>query len=187
MPVSPSDEPTQEEGLSRDGATAEEQGAMEMEEVGSEEEDEVQEGRASKGQRPPREPTKVEREEHERTHCPYRSWCKHCVKSRARNAPRRQATAEDPLKEANVPRICMGYFFMSREDEAASKNPLLVAVDERSGSEYARAVGCKGLGEGSSMDLVVEDISAVLKSWGAVAEQAERSSSSLTVNLRYWR
>ena len=89
MPVSPSDEPTQEEGLSRDGETAEGQETAEMEEVGSEEEDEAQEGRASKGQKLAREPTKVEREEHERTHCPYRSWCKHCAKPRARNSPHR--------------------------------------------------------------------------------------------------
>ena len=166
MPVSPSDEPTQEEGLSRDGETAEEQGAMEMEEVGSEEEDEVQEGRASKGQRPPREPTKAEREEHDRTHCPYRSWCKPCVKSRARNSPHRNCTPDEPLEELKVPRGHLDYFFMSREDEKASRNPLIVIADEKSGSRYARAVGCKGLGEGGEMDWLIEDISTILKSWG---------------------
>ena len=41
MPVSPSDEPTQEEGLSRDGETAEGQEGIEMKEVGSDEEDEA--------------------------------------------------------------------------------------------------------------------------------------------------
>ena len=39
-------------------------------------------------------------------------------------------------------------------------------VDERSGSRYARAVGIKGLGEANSMDWLIEDISATLKSWG---------------------
>ena len=57
-------------------------------------------------------------------------------------------------------------FFIGREDEEASKNPLLVMADERSGSRYARAVGIKGLGEAGSMDWLVEDISATLKSWG---------------------
>ena len=60
----------------------------------------------------------------------------------------------------------MDYFFMSREDEEASKNPLLVIADERSGSRYARAVGIKGLGEAGQMDWLIEDISINLKSWG---------------------
>ena len=30
----------------------------------------------------PKEPTKVEREEHEKTHLPFRSWCRHCVRGR---------------------------------------------------------------------------------------------------------
>ena len=60
----------------------------------------------------------------------------------------------------------MDYFFMSREDEEASKNPLLVMVDEKSGSRYARAVGVKGLGESQSMDWLIEDMSMTLKSWG---------------------
>ena len=29
-----------------------------------------------------REPSKAERAEHERTHLPYRTWCKHCVAGR---------------------------------------------------------------------------------------------------------
>ena len=50
----------------------------------------------------------------------------------------------------------MDYFFMSREDEEASKNPILVIADEKSGSRYARAVGCKGLGESGSMEWLIE-------------------------------
>ena len=60
----------------------------------------------------------------------------------------------------------MDYFFMCREDEEASKNPLLVFAYERPGSRYARAVGIKGLGVAGSMDWLVEDISTTLKSWG---------------------
>ena len=60
----------------------------------------------------------------------------------------------------------MDYFFMSREDEGASKNPLLVVADERTGSQYVRAVGVKGLGEANSMDWLVQDLSHTLKSWG---------------------
>ena len=30
----------------------------------------------------PKDPTKEEREEHEKTHLPFRSWCRHCVRGR---------------------------------------------------------------------------------------------------------
>ena len=88
-PVSPKEDPIEREGLSQNGEAAEEQEVLEMEETSSQEGDEVQEGRMSKGQKPPKEPTKAEREAHGRTHCPYRSWCRHCVKWRARNSPHR--------------------------------------------------------------------------------------------------
>ena len=95
----------------------------------------------------------MQREEHERMHTPYRSWCEDCVKSRARNAaPHRKRAPEGPLEEIKVPRVHMDYFFMSREDEAASRNPLLVVVDAKSGSRYVRLVGQKGLGSACEMD-----------------------------------
>ena len=34
----------------------------------------------------PRLPTAEEVEDHYRTHCPYRNWCPHCVKGRAKSA-----------------------------------------------------------------------------------------------------
>ena len=72
---------------------------------------------------------------------PYRSWCEDCVRSRARNSPHHKKAPEDPLEEIKVPRVHMDYFFISREDETASKNPMLVMVDEKSGPRYARLVG----------------------------------------------
>ena len=96
----------------------------EDEEGGSEGEGE--EARKSLGKKSPKDPTIRQREEHERTHMPYRSWCEDCVRSRARNAPHHKKGPEDPLEEIKVPRVHMDYFFMSREDEAASSNPMLV-------------------------------------------------------------
>ena len=95
----------------------------------------------------PRAPFKVtleEREAHEVTHTPFRAWCRYCVLGRARNSPHRQR--EDAAKRSGVPKIAMDYFFMSNADEAASRNPLCVMVDEGTGERYARALGQKGPG-----------------------------------------
>ena len=118
MPVNPIEEKT-EEGLSRSGETEEakdeekDDGSMldrcPVSIEGGEEEEGVEEesceGRRSVGRKSPKEPTKVEKEEHERTHCPYRSWCEHCVRARARNGHRRRQTPEGPLEEVKVPRV----------------------------------------------------------------------------------
>ena len=45
----------------------------------------------------------------------------------------------------------------------ASKNPMLVMVDEETGEKYARVVAKKGT---SDMDWIIKDMSKELKSWG---------------------
>ena len=40
-------------------------------------------------------PTPQEVRDHERTHLPFRSWCKHCVFGRAKNEPHRKVDKED--------------------------------------------------------------------------------------------
>ena len=56
----------------------------------------------------------------------------------------------------------MDYFFMSAE-EKTSNNPIIVMIDERSSSVYARGTGKKGTLE---MDWLIEDMSEELKWWG---------------------
>ena len=73
----------------------------------------------------------------------------------ARSGHHRSCVPVESLEEAKVPRVHLNYFFMSRGDEEASNNPLLVPADERPGSRYARAVGIKGLREAGSMDWLV--------------------------------
>ena len=112
-------------------------------------------------------PLKVSREErelHEVTHTPYRAWCQYCVKARGRNMPHK--TREEERAQETVPRMVMDYFFMSKADERASENPMLVVVDEATGEKYARAVGSKGLGRDKEMDWLIKDISEELRSWG---------------------
>ena len=73
-----------------------------------------------------------------------------------------------------VPKIVMGYFFMSKEDEKASGNPLIVMAGEESGSKYARTVAQKGLGDGREMSWLVEDMCTLLGHGGAPEVQEER-------------
>ena len=75
MRVCPIEELTTMEGLSQDGETEREQECKGSEEEGEEEKSEdgkegCSEGRVSVGRRSPKEPTLMEREDRERTHCP---------------------------------------------------------------------------------------------------------------------
>ena len=62
-----------------DGLVDEEKGHGESEEL---EEDQVEEAMVATPSRSPYAPTNQEREQHETTHLPYRSWCEVCVAGR---------------------------------------------------------------------------------------------------------
>ena len=53
-------------------------------ELGGEQEDMEAGKRKPERKHNPREPTQQERAEHELTHMPFRSWCRHCVRGRAK-------------------------------------------------------------------------------------------------------
>ena len=120
-----------------------------------------EEGREPKTMRIPKKVTKEERDAHEATHMPFRSWCRHCVRGRARNMQHTKGDEGD--KDNKIPRVSMDYFFMSEEDRKASTNPLFIMIDEGTKDKYARAVGKKGV---TDMDWLIKDIVAELKSWG---------------------
>ncbi len=122
------------------------------------------------GRRPVMAPTpqkvsKREVEEHNLTHTPFRAWCRHCVRGRAKNTPHRRS-GKDEDGETKVPRISMDYAFASEKDRRACENPILMVVDESTGEKYARAVGAKGMGMNGEQDWVIKDLSDELKSWG---------------------
>ena len=152
MPVSPMTEVEAEEDLSQEVPKGAPNGTQEEGKVLSgavnhtgEDEEETEEGRKAKVKRGPEGPTKKERQEHEATHCPYRSWCRRCVRGRGRNSPHFKKKEPEDDSENKVARVSMDYFFMSVEDEKASSNPIIVMIDEGSGSVYARGTGRKGV------------------------------------------
>ena len=58
-------------------------------------------------------PTRQERLEHEVTHVPYRSWCEHCVKGKAKSTPHKH----EANRVEGIPVIGLDYYSMSKKDE----------------------------------------------------------------------
>ena len=87
----------------------------------------------------PKEPTQQERDEHEATHLPYRSWCKHCVRGRGRSEAHKQLQAD---KSHTVPHVSMDYCFMGQDESKCL--PILVIRDHASKFVYSHVVPCKG-------------------------------------------
>ena len=56
----------------------------------------------------PREPIRQERMEHEITHLPYRSWCPHCVRGKAKEEAHNRRNSEED-REGRVLSISMDY------------------------------------------------------------------------------
>ena len=121
-----------------------------------------------KVRRQPKQPSQKEREEHECTHIPYRSWCSHCVRGRGRNTMHKSVkdSPEEEGESAKVPRITMDYFFLGDEKSKASKNPAMVMIDEETGNRYMRMVAHKGLDEGPEGEWIIKDMHEELKAWG---------------------
>ena len=124
--------------------------------------EEVEEGVVPRGMRPSQQVSKQERDEHERTHLPYRDWCDICVKACGRRVAHRRGNKEE---RGQVPRVSIDYFYMGSKDEQDGNNPLVVMVDEETGDRYARMVRKKGLGSDGEMEWLVRDMSEELKSW----------------------
>ncbi len=92
----------------------------------------------------PTKPTPPEIKEHEATHLPYRSWCRHCVRGRGKSHAHQQRDAE---KSYEVPHVSFDYCFLGQEDEKAL--PVILIRDHRTRTSFSHAVPCKGT-KGSS-------------------------------------
>ena len=81
-------------------------------------------------------PTKKEVEEHMLTHIPYRSWCPHCVRGKARASYHKQKDKG----ERHVPTVSMDYMYMESDKSEERGMPMLVFKDNDSGWTSARVV-----------------------------------------------
>ena len=69
----------------------------------------------AQGLRDPGQPTPAERAEHCLTHIPYRPWCKHCVRGKAKGRPSRRLKESEA--ESHHPRIRFDYCIIPDRSE----------------------------------------------------------------------
>ena len=111
-------------------------------EIEVEPEDEAEGGaRKVKKVQDPREPTKEERVEHELTHLPYRSWCRHCVRGRGKQMPHHEGA-----QDTNMSEVHMDFAFLGREEDPFKTLTVLVAKERTSRMVMSAAVPRKTTG-----------------------------------------
>jgi hypothetical protein len=88
----------------------------------------------------PTQPSKSEREKHDVTHCPYRSWCPVCVAGRGQESGHKRQKRDG----GELPRFAMDYGFLG--DEGQPSAVLLVMRELKRGMMHGMIVDKKGVG-----------------------------------------
>ena len=101
-------------------------------------------------------PTEDERTNHELSHVVFRSWCRHCVSTRAKEDLHRRTESH----EGRVPKIMMDWLFFTSDSEPNVMLPVLLAYDLTSGAVSALQVGK------DTSATTVAAIVQVLDTWG---------------------
>ena len=73
------------------------------------------------------------------THVPFRTWCPHCVRGKARAAYHKGKCADK-----QIPSIIMDYMYMESSEAEDRGMPIMVVKDSESGWTMARVVPKKG-------------------------------------------
>ena len=85
----------------------------------------------------PKGPTEDERTNHELTHVVFRSWCRHCISTRAKEDPHRRTEAH----EGGVPKVMMDWLFFTSDSQPNTMLPALLVYDLTSSAVSALQVG----------------------------------------------
>ena len=169
---------------------AEEEPCHPVEEAGDDDDHDDEEGEAEEehrtpqGLRDPGEPTPAERAEHCLSHIPYRPWCKHCVRGKAKGRQSRRLKESDSA--SRHPRVRIDYCTLTdrseeesaegeegeadeekkkearevRPDDEATASPsitILVLQESGNRSVWAYDVQSKGASEAWVVDQIVEE------------------------------
>ena len=92
--------------------------------------------------RGPTVPSRWEKERHDVTHVPYRSWCPICVSGRGVKSPHKINTGR---KYEELPRFSMDYGFMGQEEQRSAV--LLVVRELKTAMMFGMLVPKKGVGD----------------------------------------
>ena len=116
----------------------------------------VEDARVPKPAPSPTAPTRAEREAHEATHMPYRSWCMACVQGRALTPPHRRLCAGEE-EERRLSEVHIDFAFLRRSDsDVLAKLVVLKTLPSR--AMRAWVVPDKGIGDGNTADRVYAGI-----------------------------
>ena len=153
-------------------------GQEEEESVEVEMEDETENGsRTVKKVQDPRDPSKEERAQHEMTHLPYRSWCRHCVRGRGKQMPHQGGSQETSISEVH-----MDFAFLGREDDPQKTMAVLVAKERTSKMIMSAAAHRKTTGTyNSPLRIRVADVEVLAR---ALVTAVIKLSRSLKENER---
>ena len=131
-----------------------------LEEIyGNQEEKEEEEARRPNAIPRPCDPTNREREEHELTHLPFRSWCMDCLRGKAKSLPHRRDRSKEK-NEKQVPMIAIDYMYLHSLD-VDQKYPIMVVACEFSEATFAHVVTEKGVSSGWIVKRIMEDINSL--------------------------
>ena len=126
----------------------------------------------------PRTPTRQEREEHEATHLPYRSWCEHCVRGKGRRRGHRRRENEQKKADlGNVTKVYMDFYYngssANKDEEKEDKekdggidSPAVVLYDGRTEALASWVMESKSFVKGGRNDWVPKMIASELEQWG---------------------
>ena len=146
-----------------------------------------EEGQPQRAFPSPRLPGAREREEHELTHCPYRSWCEHCTRGQAKDFPHR--TVEGEFAESEVVRVSMDYCFFTEDVNAKEDDEhvesvqakvsltVLVMAETLCRSVWAYAVSVKGSGEAWIAGQIADDLETVGLAQERIIVKADQEAS----------
>ena len=104
----------------------------------------------ARARKPPPGPTAEELDRHELTHVVFRSWCKHCISSRAREDPHRRVATQ----EGRTPKLMLDWMFFTSDQEPGVQLPVLVVYDLSTSAVMAMQ---------STKDSSVETVGAVVQ------------------------
>ena len=103
-------------------------------------------------------PSAKEREEHLRTHLPFRTWCEQCMAGRGIATGHKPRAREDG--DEAVPTIGYDYCFLRNAPGEPSVS-VIVSKDRATRSISAHAVPCKGAGVEWAVDQAIKDLKKI--------------------------